>query len=450
MKTDQCPFKNLLEPKGPKGFPLINSVPSIARNPLTFFTGIREKYGDIASYKMFGFVSNLVSHPDDIASVFKAEKQGTFEKEFFHNALYEYFGDGLFNSVGENWEVQRKQLKPYFQKSENSKWFPIIVEETLSQIKTVAKDSKINGKDLVLPIVQAIMCRILFGIKPENESSKELIKALELVSEKLLNRSIGAFFFNGLLNKLPTPGNLEYTKALKTIDSSIKKMSADNDINKSGGLLPLLSEQMSSKQLRDQLFTLFFAGQDTSANAILWTLYHLAKYPDVQDKVRKEVNNLWPNSSDASGINAENIEQMQYLNAVIDESMRLYPPVYASYRDVKEDTQLGKYKLKKNSLLILSSYVTHRHPDLWENPNEFDPERFNNKKPKGFAFYPYGGGKRICLGMHLAKMEITTILALLVAHLKFELEPGVKIKKEIYVVLRPKNGIPLTVSPVGN
>ncbi len=141
---------------------------------------------------------------------------------------------------------------------------------------------------------------------------------------------------------------------------------------------------------------------------------------------------------------------MQYLNAVIDESMRLYPPVYASYRDVKNDTQIGKYKLKKNSLLIFSSYVTHRHPDLWENPNEFDPERFINKKPKGFAFYPYGGGKRICLGMHLAKMEITTILALLVAYLKFELEPGFKIEKEIYVVLRPKNGLPLMVSPVGS
>ena len=94
-------------------------------------------------------------------------------------------------------------------------------------------------------------------------------------------------------------------------------------------------------------------------------------------------------------------------------------------------------------------YVTHRHPELWENPNEFDPERFINKKTKGFSFYPYGGGKRICLGMHLAKLEITTILALLVANLKFELEPGFKIKKEIYVVLRPKNGLPLTVSAVG-
>ena len=449
MNKAQCPFKKLMEPQGPKGWPLINSVPAIASNPLRFFTGIREKYGDIAAYKMFGFVSYLVSHPDDIATVFKAEKQqGKFEKEFFHNALYDYFGDGLFNSVGENWEVQRKQLKPYFQKSENSKWFPIIVEETLSHIQTVSGHSKINGKDLVMPVVQAVMCRVLFGIKPENESSAELIKALELVSEKLLTQSIGAFFFNGLLNKLPTPGNLKYKNALKTIDSSITKMSEGNN-KKNAGLLPLLSEQMSPKQIRDQLFTLFFAGQDTTANAILWTLYHLAKYPDVQNKVRQEISRLWTNPSEVSSINAEKIEQMQYLNAVIDESMRLYPPVYAAYRDVKEETEMGGYQLKKDTLLILSMYVTHKHPDLWENPDEFDPERFINQKPKGFSFYPYGGGKRICLGMHLAKMEITTILALLVANLKFDLEPGFKIKKEVYVVLRPKNGLPLTVSAVG-
>lgn len=305
MNKAQCPFKKLMEPQGPKGWPLINSVPAIASNPLRFFTRIREKYGDIASYKMFGFVSYLVSHPDDIATVFKAEKQqGKFEKEFFHNALYDYFGDGLFNSVGENWEVQRKQLKPYFQKSENSKWFPIIVEETLNHIQTVSGQSKINGKDLVLPVVQAVMCRVLFGIKPENESSAELIKALELVSEKLLTQSIGAFFFNGLLNKLPTPGNLKYKNALKIIDSSITKMS-EGDNKKNAGLLPLLSEQMSSKQIRDQLFTLFFAGQDTTANAILWTLYHLAKYPDVQNKVRQEISRLWTNPSEVSSINAE-------------------------------------------------------------------------------------------------------------------------------------------------
>jgi len=450
MNKEQCPFKKLMEPKGPKGWPLINSVPSIARNPLRFFTKIREKYGDIASYKMFGFISYLVSHPDDIVTVFKAEKQhGTFEKEFFHNALYDYFGDGLFNSYGENWEVQRKQLKPYFQKSENSKWFPIIVEETLNHIQTVSGQSKINGKDLVLPVVQAVMCRVLFGIKPENKSSEELIKALELVSEKLINQSIGAFFFNGLLNNLPTPGNIKYKNALKTIDNSITKMSGDSDNKKNNGLLPLLSEQMSPKQIRDQLFTLFFAGQDTTANAILWTLYHLAKYPDVQNKVRKEVSVLWENPCEASSINAENIEQMQYLNAVIDESMRLYPPVYAAYRDVKEETEIGGYQLKKNTLIILSMYVTHRHPELWVNPDEFNPERFINKKTKGFSFYPYGGGKRICLGMHLAKLEIATILALLVANLKFELEPGFKIKKEIYVVLRPKNGLPLTVSALG-
>ncbi len=436
-----CPFKDLIEPKGAKGLPLINSALAIALNPLHFFTKIRNKYGDITSYKMFGFTSYLVSHPDDLATFFKAEKHGFFEKEYFHRALYDYFGNGLLNSFGKDWEVQREELKPYFSKNENiDKWFSIIIEETLNHTNTIPDNSKINGKEIVNPIVQAIMCRILFGMKPEDKSSKELIKAIELVSEKLLNRSLGAFFFKGVLNKLPTPGNAKYNRALKIIDDNIKKMSV---IKKQDSLLFFLSKKMPQKQLRDQLFTLFFAGQDTTANAILWTLYHIAKYPDVQKTIIKELKAI----DFDSNINIKHFDKSSYIDAVINESMRLYPPVYASYRDVKKETQIGNYLLKKNRLLIFSMWVTHRHPDIWDKPDEFIPERFLEKKNKAFSFYPYGGGKRICLGMHLAQLEIKTIVALLVSNFQLKLESGQPdVEKEIYVVLRPKNGIPLVLN----
>jgi enediyne biosynthesis protein E7 len=189
MNENQCPFKNLMEPKGPKGFPLIHSMPFIAWDQLKFFTDIREKYGNIAKYKMFGFTCYLVSHPDDLAEVYKKEKQQTtIQKEFFHKAIYEYFGDGLLNSYGKTWKTQRKLLKPYFQKSESPKWFPVIVEETVNHLQNAAQFDKTNGKDVIVPLIQSIMCRILFGVKPESESSKELIQAIELVSDKLLDR----------------------------------------------------------------------------------------------------------------------------------------------------------------------------------------------------------------------------------------------------------------------
>jgi enediyne biosynthesis protein E7 len=449
MNENQCPFKNLLEPKGPKGFPFIHSMPFIAWDQLKFFTDIREKYGNIAKYKMFGFTCYLVSHPDDLAEVYKKEKQQTtIQKEFFHKAIYEYFGDGLLNSYGKTWETQRKLLKPYFQKSESPKWFPIITEETVNHLQNTAQFDKINGKDIIVPMIQSIMCRILFGVKPENESSKELIKAIELVSDKLLDRSFKSCFFNGVLNRLPTPGNLHYKKALKTIDDSILTMSrADNENKKSSGLLALLSNKMSLKQLRDELFTLFYAGQDTTANAVLWTLYYLAKYPDVQDQVRTEVKGLWP---DLDSVTMDETEQMEYLTAVINESLRLSPPAYATFRDVKEDIQIGKYKLKTNALLILSPYVTHRHPELWDKPNEFRPERFINTKNKGLSFYPFGGGMRVCLGMYLARLEITTIVALFVASFQFTLDPEAKkIEKEVLAVLKPKNGVPLRLNHTG-
>lgn len=455
MAEKKCPFSSLKEPDGPRGFPLLNSLPFLAWDSLGFFVSLRKKYGNIAKYKMFGTVSYLVSHPDDIAEVFKNESQDdVYEKIFFHEALYDYFGNGLLNSYGEDWRTQRDLLKPHFKKSENNKWFPIIVRESLINFQSIPKNNttKININEVIKPTTQAIMCRILFGLKPENEKSKDLIAAIDLVSERLATHTLNAFILNGVLNKLPTPSNLKYKKAIRTIDKTIEDF-GQNKAGKDGeGLLSLLLGSMPPKQVREQLFTLFFAGQDTSANAILWTLYHLAMYPESQNKARAEVTSLWSllhniSIEDSANIN-DKTNELDYLNAVIDESMRLFPPVYATYRDVLKDTKLGLYKIKKKALVMLSMYVTHRNPGIWDKPDEFIPERFIGRSQKGFSFYPYGGGRRICLGMHLANVEMTTILALFIANFRFELEPGFKVKKETYAILRPKNGLPLIISPL--
>jgi cytochrome P450 len=445
MNKNKCIFQSTTEPKGPKGIPFLNSFPFIAWDQLAFFSYLRDKFGGIAKYKMFGITCYLVSHPNDIAKVFKAEKKGIIGKDFFHKAIYEYFGNGLLNSSGKIWEIQRKRLQPYFKKSEKPKWHPIIVEETLSYLRTIQGTDQINAKNIIVPLTQSILSRILFGVKPDNESSKKLVTAIDIVSDKLLDHSFKSCIFNGFLNKLPTHGNLEYMNALKTIDQSIQQMSVYDETKKSDGLLHKLSKIMSPKELRDEIFTLFYAGQDTTANTILWTIYFLAKYPETQNKARKEIEAIWPNTN---LITMEGIEKMEYLIAVIDESMRLCPSAYATYRNVKEDAQIGSYQLKKNALMILSPYVTHRHPRLWDKPNEFKPERFLNRKKHGLSFYPFGGGSRVCLGSHLAKLEITIIVALFVVSFDFTLN-SVKIKKEVQATMKPKDGIPLSLKSSG-
>lgn len=444
IKKNQCPFSHELE--GEEGLPFVHSFPSIAWNLLSFLTKLQQRYGDIARYKIFGITNYLVSHPDDIAQVFKDEKSGIYEKKRFHNAMYPSFGNGLFNSYGKDWEKQRKQLQPFFKKSKASQWFFPIVNESLEQFKAIGESAEINAENVIQPLMQSIMNNILFGVTENNKNSKELICAIDFISKQITNHSIKAFIFDGFLNKLPTPGNIKYKAALKLLDETIRDIS-ETKRSKDISFLSIFSQHIPPAELRDQLFTLYFAGQETTVSTILWVLYYLAKYPEHQEKARLEVLEHWPTRND---VKFHSLDHLIFLNAAIDESMRLSPAAYATYRDVEQDTQLSLYKIKKNALVALSMYITHRHPDLWEQPLEYKPERFLSRTNKSYAFYPYGGGKRMCIGMHLARMEITTIVALFVTEFKFTLKPGVDVKQLTHMTLKPKDGLALILESIGS
>ncbi len=441
MKVNKCPFKGLVKPKKAKGLSII----LIAINPLKFISNIREKYGDISQYKMLGVTNYLITHPDDISQVFKDEKLGRYRKTWFHKAFYSFFGNGLFNSYGGDWKKQRDQLQPIFNRSEVKKWFPLIAEEALNHLNPIENTSKINAKDVIKPLMQSIMSRILFG--HENEDSKKVILAIEEISEQLANHGLKSFIFNGILNRLPTPSNLRYKAALKTIDKSISNMSNGiDDMKDKNALLPVFSKFMSPEELRDQLTTFYFAGQETTVNTLLWTLYYLAKHPEHQERARNEVLNKLPGER---CFDFNDLNDFVFLNAAIDESMRLAPVAFMMSRDIDQDVQIGKYKLKKESLVMLSPYVTHRHPDLWNKPSEYNPNRFLNRKNKSYSFFPYGGGMRMCIGMHLARMEITTIMALFITKFNFELNLDKKVKPVTHLVLKPNN-LHLVVNKIDN
>ena len=444
--NNKCPFSHLHEPSGPKGLPIIHSFLDTAFNILQFLMTTREKYGDIAKYKVFGTEHYLVSHPDDIAQVYKGEIKGAFSKKRFHEVLYPFFGNGLFNSIGKDWEQQRKQIQPFFHKSKIPNWFPLVVEEAQNHFKIIKpQSSELQTTDIMHPLMQSIMSRILFGLTLDNKNSKAALAAIEGVNERMADHGLKSLIFNGVLNKLPTPANLKFKQELQTIDYSIRKISESKNTRDEGALLPLFAKFMSPKELRDQLFTLYFAGQETTANTLLWVVYYLAKHPEYQQRARLEVQQHWSTSSEAK---FADLEQFVFLNASIDEAMRLAPAAYLTYRDVENDMQLGGYRLKKKSLLMLSMYVTHRHPDFWEKPSEYNPERFLNRNNKGFAFYPYGGGMRVCTGVHLARMEITTIIALFVMQYEFRLKPGVQVSPVTHLTLKPKEGISLIINSV--
>lgn len=429
---------------GPKGCPFAGSLPSLAWDMLKFFESITKKYGDIVLFKLGRKKIYLISHPKDVEKLYAGERKGHYTRKFFHEAYKPAFGNGIFNSYGETWEKQRKILQPYFQKREIEAWFPIIREETEQAIHqlTQQQTETLQAEQVILPLVQSIMSRVLFGRPLGDEDSQQAVAAINTVSQHTVVRSMLAFIFNGVLNRLPTPGNRKYQRALKTIDHTmnnlrLKAEQAGDDKCLINQLAPLFSPQ----ELRDHLFTLFFGGQDTTVNAIAFTLYYLGQYPDIQQRAREEINSVLAKKG---SLGYKELKQLKFIESVINESMRLSPPAYASYRDVNGEQQMGDALIRDKSIVVFSPYMTHRHKSFWSDPEQFKPERFmNGAKLEKFAFMPYGGGMRTCLGLNLARVEMLTVVALFLQRFQWTLPKNYQAKFIPHMTLKAQKAITL-------
>jgi cytochrome P450 len=207
---------------------------------------------------------------------------------------------------------------------------------------------------------------------------------------------------------------------------------------------PATGEGMGDRQLRDEVMSLLLAGHETTANVLTWTLYLLAQHPDEQERVHAEA----ALSLEAHVGPLEQAKQLAYASMVLQESMRLYPPAWLFGRSPIEDDEIEGFHVEAGSLVFLSAYVTHRHPGLWPEPERFDPGRFAPGQAASldrFAYFPFGGGPRLCIGAPFASLEMPIVLASLARRLRFRLAPDAVVALEPLVTLRPRHGMPLRV-----
>ena len=206
-------------------------------------------------------------------------------------------------------------------------------------------------------------------------------------------------------------------------------------------------EGLTDGELRDQIITFIGAGHETTAVALAWTVFLLCRHPEAADRLRAEV-------ADALGVRtptADDLPRLAYTRRVIEESLRVYPPVYAVIRDVVADDEIGGYHIPARSAVILSPYITHRHPDFWPDPEAFDPDRFLPERSAGrprFAWYPFLGGPHQCIGQEFAMMEMVLAVAMMVQGFRFHLAPGARAEPRPMVTLRPSGGMPVYLRPL--
>ena len=423
------------------------------RDPLAFFGELQRTYGNFVHLRFGPYRYLMVNDPEAIKHVL-VDNPRNYVKSPTYRGLRAVLGQGLITSEGDFWRRQRKLAQPAFHRERLSDFARTMVETTRSMLARWAllpSRSTIDVHTEMMRVTLDIVGRTLMSRSLDDQSQGIGVDMATL--ERTVAHLGGQLFPIPLW--VPTPVNVRLRRARKSLDVTVFGLIEDRRRNMAGAPRDLLTmlmeardedtgEAMSDTQLRDEVLTIVTAGHETTANALSWTFYLLSKHPDVARKVYEEVSRVLGDREPA----LEDLSKMPYGAAVIQEAMRVFPPVWAVEREAVGDDEVGGYHVSKGTLLGIFPWVLHRDPSIWENPEGFDPERFlgPSSRPR-YAYIPFGGGPRICIGNAFALMEAHVILAMVVAQHRLELVSGARIVPEPLVTLRPHGGVPMVLLP---
>lgn len=409
----------------PPRLPLIKffrNAESIRKDPIPFHREFFETYGDTFSVKLGRKKHLLLSRDKDVVQYILQKNHKNYYKSTIQSKyLSKYLGMGLLTADGPFWLRQRRLIQPAFHKKKMDSLVGLMQKTIAEELKDVPVQQAVDVFPITNQLAFNVVATSLFNISVESHT----LDRLQLIIQKIqlfLVKEV-RLLHKGWWFKLS--GQVRRHKRLaeesrSIIRQIIEQRKASGEVH--DDLLDMLlatryedtGEPMSTKQLIDEISILFVAGHETTANALAFTTYLLAKHPEVQDRVLEEVNQAHHTTENP----LEQIRLLGYTKAVIEESMRLYPPAWITDRENLEDDTIGSYHIKKRTLVGVSFYELHRNPKYWNDPDRFDPERFmgDNRKQTAGVYYPFGAGPRMCIGMGFAVYEMVLAVAHLIAN----------------------------------
>lgn len=440
--------REIMNPPGPRGKPIVGSLPELRSQRLQFLTSNRQRYGDLVY--MSGGPRRIyqLNNPDDIQYVLVKAPHKFHKSPNLKAVTGPILGQGLLTSDGDFHRQQRKLIQPVFHHQRISRYAGVMVDYTARMLDGWQNGASLDMHDEMMHLTMAIVAKTLF----DADVSQAADSVGHAISFAIADASARMTRLLELPLWIPTPGNRARRRSREVIERTILGMIEERRASGEdrGDLLSMLllaqdedsGAGMSNRQVRDEAMTLFIAGHETTANALTWALYLLSQHPEAENRLLQEVDSALggrlPEMND--------LRSLPYADQVIKEAMRLYPPAWLITRLAVEDVTLGGCTIPKGSILIMSQYVMHRHPDYWDEPDAFRPERFapgwEDRVPK-FAYFPFGGGPRICIGSSFAMMEAVLVLATIMQRWTLRLAPGHVVEMEPLITLRPKNGMPM-------
>lgn len=446
------------EAPGPAGHFLVGSMPEFGKDPIDFMTQVMREHGDVALVKLGPAETIFLSHPDAIKRVYM-DNHRNYRLPPTMEDMKEFLGEGLLTTEGEHWRVHRRMIQPAFHMSQLTAMANTMTQITEDDLKDwhdpKRADEPINLMDKLMQLTLRVAGVCMFGMDLSADVTT-VLDAAAICIEHMTQRSRQLF---KLPIAVPTEANRKFVQARSTLDQivlGLAKARREGTSEQRADVLQLLLDArdeetgrgLDEKELRDELLTMMGAGTETTALAMMWTLYFLSKYPvtrrAVQEEVQRVLGDRVPTLAD--------IKNMPLVKQVIDESMRLRPPFYGSARTAVGEDTISGIKIKPGTLLFAAVYAMHRNPAVWPNPEGFDPERFTAEASKDrnpLAFLPFGLGPKKCIGMNFANMEMQLVMPMLVQRFEFDLLPGVEPEPIASLTLRSRNGCWVSVKARG-
>jgi cytochrome P450 len=436
-------------PPGPVPLPAVGNILQFRRDPLAFVRGVARSYGDIAAFHMSRVPVILLSRPEYVRYVLVDHARTFSNREFMRN-LRQTLGDGLLTTDGEFHRQQRRLVQPAFHKKRVEGYAGIMVHHTEELLESWQPGQRIDIARAMQTLTMRIVAKALFDVDLRHEAP-ELGQAFTDVIENPVGL---AFSLRGLPVDLPfTPYHM-HMEGRRLLDEYVfgliaRRRDEGRDV---GDIVSMLlhaqadNTSMSDQQIRDQTMTLLAAGHETTANALTWTFYLLSEHPGVREKLVTEVADVLEGRAPT----VEDLPSLTYLDWVVTESMRVYPPAWTQGRYAQEEFELGGYTFPRGTGVMVSQWVMHHQPEIWGDPETFRPERWgpaNGPQPPQGAYFPFGMGPRMCIGMPFAQLEARLLLATILQRFSPELVPGWPVVPRPRVTLRPKYGIQMTLQP---
>jgi cytochrome P450 len=434
-------------PPGPRPRWWGGNFKAYRRDPLGFLTMCARTYGDIVGMRYYNYRTYFLNHPDFIEAVLVTHNR-KFIKGRALRANRRLLGNGLLTSEGDFWLRQRRLAQPSFHRARVAAYAETMVRYTERMLEGWRDADARDVHQEMMRLTLGIVAKTLFDADVEGDA-RDVGEALEVVMEQ--NTDLRRLVFTPAW--LPTPANFRMFRARRRLDAVIYRIIAGRRASgrDTGDLLSMLlaaqdedGSRMTDLQLRDEAVTLFLAGHETTALALSWAWWLLAQHPEAERKLQEELSAVLGGRSPTM----EDLPRLRYAEMVLNESMRLYPPAWGMVRMAIEDCEIGGYPVPRGTGIAISQFVTHRDARWFDAPEEFRPERWGNDFAKGlprFAYFPFGGGPRQCIGNSFAMMEAMLLLATIAQRFRLRLVPGHRVEPMPSITLRPKYGIHVTL-----